>query len=282
MNQHLIEEKLHADFLAQKRQDPITGDNIQAGDTVVFCAACKSVFLVDTWLYLNQTHCGQQKILATLPQAENLTLKSPKYQLGETLFQTRGAVSTVKWYLPSVDDAPVLLAFLIGAIGTWKMETTDIDMVYVIIFILFSFFPLFVLFMVSKKFFISSLFYFILRKRAAWLKIAQNGIEAQYGQDGTRFFSPQIHHIEIRPALGKKLKMDIYTLAEGKLKRNRVHVFLEEYAEARDFFTSLVDLSQQFEVRVDIKNLPTYDYRFSLSSHIYYLINYRAAKFTIF
>ncbi len=35
----------HQDFLNQNRIDPITGEKIEEGHTVVVCAACKSAFL---------------------------------------------------------------------------------------------------------------------------------------------------------------------------------------------------------------------------------------------
>ncbi|MEM6298099.1 MAG: hypothetical protein AAF740_05350, partial [Bacteroidota bacterium] len=71
---HTVHPQDHADFLAQNRQDPITGEAIQADDRVVFCASCKSAFLEDSWEYLGGEHCGQQNTLANFPQEQSLTL----------------------------------------------------------------------------------------------------------------------------------------------------------------------------------------------------------------
>ena len=71
MHTHKINPNLkeHQDFLAQNRKDPITGDTISAGDEVVFCAGCKSVFLKDTWEYLGGQHCEQSNTLSELPSS---------------------------------------------------------------------------------------------------------------------------------------------------------------------------------------------------------------------
>jgi hypothetical protein len=44
MHIHKIHKQKHVDFLNQNRKDPITGDLIVAGDEIVFCGECKSVF----------------------------------------------------------------------------------------------------------------------------------------------------------------------------------------------------------------------------------------------
>ncbi|WP_291725319.1 hypothetical protein [Bernardetia sp.] len=66
-----LHSKEHQDFLAQNRKDPITGDTILAGDEVVFCAGCKSVFLKDTWEYLRGQHCEQNETLIEFPLSAN-------------------------------------------------------------------------------------------------------------------------------------------------------------------------------------------------------------------
>jgi hypothetical protein len=75
MHIHKIEKNKHKDFLLQNRIDPITGDLIVENDEVVFCASCKSVFLVDTWLYLNGNHCEQSETLEKFPSSSVIHLK---------------------------------------------------------------------------------------------------------------------------------------------------------------------------------------------------------------
>ncbi len=78
MHIHKINPNLqeHQNFLAQNRKDPITGDSISEGDEVVFCASCKSVFLIDTWEYLGRQHCKQKKTLIELPLSKELCLST--------------------------------------------------------------------------------------------------------------------------------------------------------------------------------------------------------------
>ncbi len=78
---HKIETDKHQEFLLQNRKDPITGDLIQSTDEVVFCASCKSVFLADTWIYLNETHCEQSKTLTDFPSSSVMNLKAEEHIL---------------------------------------------------------------------------------------------------------------------------------------------------------------------------------------------------------
>lgn len=55
----------HSHIIARK--DPITGDSVKENDRVVFCAACKSCFLEDSWKYMNEQHCQQSQTLETIP-----------------------------------------------------------------------------------------------------------------------------------------------------------------------------------------------------------------------
>lgn len=52
------------------RQDAVTGDTIKANDEVVFCSACQSVFLKESWEYMNAIHCNQTETLGFVPAQE--------------------------------------------------------------------------------------------------------------------------------------------------------------------------------------------------------------------
>ncbi|WP_291726561.1 hypothetical protein [Bernardetia sp.] len=73
---HYLEKDKHQDFLLQQRVDPITGERIEAGDKVVFCASCKSAFFEESWQYLEGKHCNQTKTLKNIPVAKTLWLKA--------------------------------------------------------------------------------------------------------------------------------------------------------------------------------------------------------------
>ncbi len=71
---HKISSEIHQDFLNQDRTDPITGEKIEEGHTIVICAACKSAFFIESWEYLNHSHCEQSETLQEIPISKNLFL----------------------------------------------------------------------------------------------------------------------------------------------------------------------------------------------------------------
>lgn len=79
---HTIDKETHADFLAQERVDPVTGEHLQSGDKVVFCAGCRSAFLLDSWAYLENRHCQQTQTLRAFPEKESLMLSYKNYAFG--------------------------------------------------------------------------------------------------------------------------------------------------------------------------------------------------------
>lgn len=72
MNIHQLDPQKHEKFLTQARIDPITGDTLEAGDTIVLCAECKSAFHSDSWAYLGNSHCNQTRTLPAIPQSTSL------------------------------------------------------------------------------------------------------------------------------------------------------------------------------------------------------------------
>lgn len=76
---HTLSYLEHSDFISQERKDPFTGKTLQSGDIVVFCAKCKTAFLLDSWEAVNSKHCNQYDTLSQFPpQIEILTLKKKK------------------------------------------------------------------------------------------------------------------------------------------------------------------------------------------------------------
>jgi hypothetical protein len=75
-----------ARFLEQERYDPITGDKIIQGDTIVICAECKSAFLLESWQYLGSEHCGQTRTLDKIPQVGSLSINRDQTKMGEPLY----------------------------------------------------------------------------------------------------------------------------------------------------------------------------------------------------
>ncbi|WP_375561765.1 hypothetical protein ACE193_04220 [Bernardetia sp. OM2101] len=75
MKNTLTLTKKQASFLEENRQDPITGDKFKINDKIVFCAECKSAFLKESWEYMGNRHCNQNKMLRKIPKNRKLALK---------------------------------------------------------------------------------------------------------------------------------------------------------------------------------------------------------------
>jgi len=55
----VLRARLHGEFLAAQRQDPVTRKVFKTGDRVTLCAACLLPFLEDSWCGMGGTHCEQ-------------------------------------------------------------------------------------------------------------------------------------------------------------------------------------------------------------------------------
>lgn len=69
-----LDEINHADFLASKPVDFVTGDFLEAGDKVAVCKVCKAVILEDSLTYLNWQHCNQSVFTNELPSVQKFSI----------------------------------------------------------------------------------------------------------------------------------------------------------------------------------------------------------------
>jgi hypothetical protein len=67
MNYHTHKLDSQSHFHIIGRQDSVTGDLIQENDEVVFCRVCQSVFLQESWEYMDRKHCRQKEVLRFIP-----------------------------------------------------------------------------------------------------------------------------------------------------------------------------------------------------------------------
>ncbi len=142
---HKLSTQNHFDFLNQDRKDPITGDLIKENDEIVICSSCKSVFLKESWEYLGNTHCEQNKTLKTIPRRNNLELKTglitslPLAATENVLTQFFGVLFLELFMIPvlflNMDDSllPLLIIGFIVllipiAIGTLVSPTIRLDL----------------------------------------------------------------------------------------------------------------------------------------------------------
>jgi hypothetical protein len=95
------------------RQDGVTGDSIKANDDIVFCAACQSVFLKDSWEYMNSTHCEQSETLSFVPlPAPNLVArkksKNTENENETVIFEIRNEfLAALNYFIKAI--SPVLM-----------------------------------------------------------------------------------------------------------------------------------------------------------------------------
>jgi hypothetical protein len=283
MHIHVIDADEHREFLAQERQDPITGDRIKAGDAVVFCAACKSVFLHETWDYLGNQHCEQSQTLAQVPSSEKIAIRSKtNHELKNSLHKYRVMVGLHKPYIPSEMDFLTLGIF--GGIGV-LFQTYVVPHYVELPGALFMLSLLMVITVLPFVFFflqslglppVSTLF----RSRMGKLEVAENGFAVSSILGGKHvLLMPRILQVKIRHLFGIYFSVSFFTQESNRVKRRRIYILLRDYEEAKEFFSLLVETSQQVETGiVAIKKLPMYG-SYELSGHIYYLNNYRGAKF---
>ncbi|WP_338760263.1 hypothetical protein WAF17_13265 [Bernardetia sp. ABR2-2B] len=87
LHTHYLDTNSHSDFLKQERIDPITGEKIEEGHTIVICAACKSAFFVESWEYLGNEHCNQEETLSEIPTVKSLQLVAKPLEYLPFLFR---------------------------------------------------------------------------------------------------------------------------------------------------------------------------------------------------
>lgn len=75
LNTFRIDSEKHTAFLAQHRHDSVTAEPITAGDEVVFCKVCGSVFKTESWDYIGREHCGQKQTLERFPEISTAGLE---------------------------------------------------------------------------------------------------------------------------------------------------------------------------------------------------------------
>lgn len=116
-NQHYLDKDLDSDFLKQGRIDPITGEKIEEGHTIVICAACKSAFFIESWEYLGENHCNQSDTLIEIPKAKNLFLEAKPLEYLPFLFK-KGSYKQDKILKNVLGNTLLLFLFSFGAIST--------------------------------------------------------------------------------------------------------------------------------------------------------------------
>ncbi len=103
------------------RTDPITGDTIKEEDKVVFCLACHSCFLEESWNYMNNRHCQQNETLKFIPfPPPQLIAKKKEQKLIAELKES------------TINPFPIfILSFVFGFIGYSIAESEKIAFLFI-------------------------------------------------------------------------------------------------------------------------------------------------------
>jgi hypothetical protein len=120
-NTHKLSSQIHSHIIG--RQDSVTGDAIKANDEVVFCSACQSVFLVESWEYMNQKHCNQTETLGFVPLQEKEFKARKKDTLLFEIPTSKNDVVVVKIYSVAFS----LIIFLFASIFFFLAENIIIE-----------------------------------------------------------------------------------------------------------------------------------------------------------
>ncbi|WP_291724692.1 hypothetical protein [Bernardetia sp.] len=120
---HHLKQETHSDFLKQGRIDPITGEKIEEGHTIVICAACKSAFFVESWEYLGETHCNQTDTLSEIPVRKSLQLMAKPLEYLPFYFK-KGQYILDRGDGSDTGFAAITLLLILGAIVTVPLVIT--------------------------------------------------------------------------------------------------------------------------------------------------------------
>ncbi|WP_338764419.1 hypothetical protein WAF17_21760 [Bernardetia sp. ABR2-2B] len=108
INIHKLDTQHHSHVIGRK--DGVTGDNIKANDEIVFCAACQSVFLKESWEYMNLKHCNQSETLDFIPrQASSFFAK--KREKFNFEFSDYSSSETLQVILTTISASVLLVLF---------------------------------------------------------------------------------------------------------------------------------------------------------------------------
>ncbi len=135
LHTHHLNTATHSDFLKQQRIDPITGEKIEEGHTIVICAACKSAFFIESWEYLGLEHCNQEETLSEITIAKSLQLVAKPLEYLPFLFRkgsyfakegNEGNLELVKIFLIGSLAALSFMAFVLVSTVWVGMNTSPI------------------------------------------------------------------------------------------------------------------------------------------------------------
>ncbi len=241
---HTLNIENHSHIIG--RQDGVTGDTINANNEIVFCAACQSVFLKDSWEYMNGNHCNQSETLNFVPSpVPKLIAKKKEAKL---IFKT---FSKFRSRIGSFFAFVSLMAITIGWVYFLIYTNQFLPQfhpfitftVYLILYILGGYGSILIL----ASIFRNKLFMKITGIDKKTLRILENGIELKRDKTYSFYEMQDIHYSKTK----KENRLTIH-LKNGEIV---THSFpKDKYQKTKDFLYGLVWIAQFVSTTVYLEN----------------------------
>ncbi|WP_338767221.1 hypothetical protein WAF17_05390 [Bernardetia sp. ABR2-2B] len=234
-NSHKLNPKNHSHIIG--RQDSITGDTIKANDEVVFCSACQSVFLVESWKYMDTQHCNQRETLGFVPvQAKEIKAKKKEDSFLRIPFPAEQTLNII--------GIMFMLSCLCVFFGSFMvnelLKNWDLDLVLVMLGFEMFFGTLIFLLNIQRK----------SMKKNAWLELQKNGF-ALYK---TRYKWTEVEYVVYKSESnlkGNPYQRDYINNIRIHVNDLERHFSLEStnrYPDNIDFLENLIQVSELTKV----------------------------------
>ncbi|WP_338767218.1 hypothetical protein WAF17_05385 [Bernardetia sp. ABR2-2B] len=133
-NTHKLNSQNHSHIIG--RQDSVTGDTIKSNDEVVFCSACQSVFLKESWEYMNKEHCNQSETLKFVPVQDEIIKARKRNALLFEIAKHRKVRKTLFILSYLIIFSLIFFGFCISELFNLKIGTKELRIIITILSIL--------------------------------------------------------------------------------------------------------------------------------------------------
>lgn len=132
----------HSKFLNEERKDPITHDNLQINDEIVFCAECKSAYLKDTWLFKNEECCNQKSTLLKFPISKPINIATKARVRATTEKKFLEELEIKGYFLYVLISFHIIFTIVIGVLftNTQPVIPAIYHILYIVVFAVLTFF----------------------------------------------------------------------------------------------------------------------------------------------
>ncbi len=232
------------------RQDGVTGDRIIENTRVVFCSACQSVFLRESWEYINLVHCNQSETLNFVPSPIPVLIAKKKE--AKLIFET---FSTLRSRILGTFGVIFFIAFTIGWIYFLfytnqflpKFSSLVTSIIYISLYFLGQMGSMFLV----TSTFQNKLFRKIIGIDKRTLRIFENEIEIKKEKTYSFYQIRKIHYSKTK----KENRLLIY-LKNGEIIQHKLPK--NEYQKTKDFLFGLVWVAQFVQTTVCVEDKKEY------------------------